>query len=435
LKTQSKTIKKTVALECYTNHVGKRILYEIESAYKKMLVEMIEFALKNDATQKILHRTFYKQYRKEFPWLATRVIKWSYRDVLKRVKSFKELKRKGKAKTDRPAIKRVTITFSDSEDWKLVNGAIWIKSNAIKDEWLELKYRDTKLLHRYLYHGWKLAEELKIKLVNGKIFCYLTFKKEVEVKESKNVLAVDVNENNVTAVLFKEGKIAEAYRIETGLGNLVISYSERRKKITQGRSTKDREVKKALKKLREKERKVDTIYQTAGILEEIVIKKNAIIVVGEVFKGKKKIEEKAYSNKLRHRMHQWSVVKLVEVLNNKPINVISINESYTSTKDPFTGKRLKTFSPLMMRYAWRGRKRVKVLKFRLRIAENGLDRDLIGAINIGLKYLNSNGSPMALGSTEPHAVWLKLMMPHLGLTRIMDREVSGNEMVWETHQY
>jgi len=427
LKTQSKTIKKTIALECYINHVGKRVLSQIESAYKKMLVEMIGFALKNNATHKTLNQTFYKQYRKEFPWLATRVIKGSYRDVLRRVKSFKELKRKGIAKTDKPTVRRVTITFSDLQDWKLEKGAIWIRSDATKDEWLELKYRDTKLLHRYLYHhhgGWTLAEELKIKLVDGRIFCFLTFKKEVEVKEGKNVLAVDVNENNVTAVLFKDGKIAEAYRIETDLGNLVISYSERRKRITQGRSTKDREVKKALKKLREKERKEDTIYQTASILEEIAIKNDATIVVGEVFKGKKKIEEKAYSDKLRHRMHQWSVVKPVDVLENKPIYVDTINEAYTSTSDPFTGKRLKTFSPLMMRYAWRGRKRVKVVKFRLRIAENGLDRDLIGAINIGLRY--SNGRLVALASTELHAVWLKLMIPHLGLTQTMELKVLRN---------
>jgi len=98
-----------------TNRVGKRILSYIESAYKKMLTEMIDFALKNKATQKTLHYTFYKKYRKEFPWLATHVIKGSYRDVLKRVKSFKKLKSKGIVKTERPEVKRVTITFSDSQ--------------------------------------------------------------------------------------------------------------------------------------------------------------------------------------------------------------------------------------------------------------------------------------------------------------------------------
>jgi hypothetical protein len=43
-----------------------------------------------------------------------------------------------------------------------------------------------------------------------------------------------------------------------------------------------------------------------------------------------------------------------------------------------------------------------VLKLRLRVAKvNGriLERDVVGAINIGLEYLNPDGSPAALGST------------------------------------
>jgi len=80
----------------------------------------------------------------------------------------------------------------------------------------------------------------------------------------------------------------------------------------------------------------------------------------------------------------------------------------------------------MVHNAWRGRKRVHSTLFELRMAENGLDRDVIGAINIGLRYLNKHGSPMALGSTEPHAVWLKLMMPHLGLTLLMELKVIKN---------
>jgi transposase len=31
-----------------------------------------------------------------------------------------------------------------------------------------------------------------------------------------------------------------------------------------------------------------------------------------------------------------------------------------------------------------------------------VERDVIGAINIGLKYLSSDGSPVALGSTGAH---------------------------------
>ena len=49
--------------------------------------------------------------------------------------------------------------------------------------------------------------------------------------------------------------------------------------------------------------------------------------------------------------------------------------------------------------------RFKVVKVVLRIAYvDGriVERDVIGAINIGLKYLSSDGSPAALGSTGAH---------------------------------
>jgi len=64
--------------------------------------------------------------------------------------------------------------------------------------------------------------------------------------------------------------------------------------------------------------------------------------------------------------------------------------------------------------------RVRVIKVRLRLAKlsNGwvLDRDMVGALNIGLRALASDGSPVALGSTGPHGVWAKLVNPHRGPT-------------------
>jgi len=63
----------------------------------------------------------------------------------------------------------------------------------------------------------------------------------------------------------------------------------------------------------------------------------------------------------------------------------------------------------VIRIALRGGRRVRVIKIQMRLARlsNGLamDRDVIGAINIGLKYLSSDGrawrspqqGPMQLG--------------------------------------
>ena len=38
----SKTLTRTVVFECYANRYARRALREIESAYREMLVEMVE---------------------------------------------------------------------------------------------------------------------------------------------------------------------------------------------------------------------------------------------------------------------------------------------------------------------------------------------------------------------------------------------------------
>ena len=50
-------------------------------------------------------------------------------------------------------------------------------------------------------------------------------------------------------------------------------------------------------------------------------------------------------------------------------------------------------------------------------------RDVVGAINIGFKCLSSDGSPVALGSTGVHEVWVKLVIPHRGPTPLTEIQV------------
>jgi putative transposase len=74
----------------------------------------------------------------------------------------------------------------------------------------------------------------------------------------------------------------------------------------------------------------------------------------------------------------------------------------------------------VIRFALRGGRRVRVIKIQLRLARlsNGLaiDRDMIGAINIGLRYLSTDGRGVAFPSTGPHAARAKLVIPSLGPT-------------------
>ncbi|MDT7890136.1 MAG: hypothetical protein RQ885_14335 [Desulfurococcales archaeon] len=98
--------------------------------------------------------------------------------------------------------------------------------------------------------------------------------------------------------------------------------------------------------------------------------------------------------------------------------------------DPFSRKRIDGYSPLVIRSAVRrANGRYKVIKIVLRIAYvdgRVVERDAVGAINIGLEYLSSGGRPAALGSTGTHAARVKPMIPSLGATQLTEIQVFTN---------
>ncbi|MEM1610999.1 MAG: hypothetical protein QXQ57_05075 [Sulfolobales archaeon] len=93
---------------------------------------------------------------------------------------------------------------------------------------------------------------------------------------------------------------------------------------------------------------------------------------------------------------------------HKPLYVIELSKAYSSSRDPFSRKPIKRYTPSVIRVALRGGRRVKIIKIQLRLARisNGLimDRDVIGAINIGLRHLSSYGRDVAFPSTGLHEV-------------------------------
>ena len=420
-----KTLRRTVVLKGWTNRLGRRALREIEKAYREMLQVMTEYAVKHKASQSTLHRIFYHKFKETYPWLPTRVIKGCYRDAVRRARSFREMKRRGVARTERLIVRRVTVTYSDSQDWRVRNGVIELRTHR---GWIEIHYRGHKQLHRYLYGGWRLAQELRLKLVGKIVLLYLTFTKDFEVMfNPDNVIAVDFNENNVTLAVFRGRKLREVCRVETNLGRMVIAYTERGKRITSGGTTTDRAVKKALRGLRERKRKHDVIHKVAKLVEELSRENEAVVVVGNAYRGKRRMMDRARRDALRHRICQMSMSMLVKTLKDKLLHVVEVSEAYTSSRDPFSGKPIHGFSPSVICLAVRGRKRVRAIKIQLRLAKvsNGmiLDRDVIGAINIGLKYLSSDGRGMAFPSTEPHGVQVKLMILHGGLAQTTELKV------------
>jgi IS605 OrfB family transposase len=170
------------------------------------------------------------------------------------------------------------------------------------------------------------------------------------------------------------------------------------------------------------------LRKTAKFIERLAIGNKAVVVVGNVNgRAKEKMEENV-NNKLRHRIHQRSVSTLIKLLDEKPIRVEKVPENGTSSRDPFTGSLIRGYEPSVIRNAVRGLRRVRVVKTTLRVARvcgGVVERDVIGAINIGSRYLPSDGRPVALASTGAHEVRVTLVIPHGGATPLDCLQLIG----------
>jgi len=174
-----------------------------------------------------------------------------------------------------------------------------------------------------------------------------------------------------------------------------------------GHSWTERIIRKLLKKLRgrERNRKEDILNKVVKHISDLATQFKAVIVIGDVGSHKKKIISRQKKRTLRHRLHQWAVQKLVEKLENKPVQVELINEAKTSSWDFLTGKKIEKWAPLMTRVAQRRGQFfqfVKVEKIKLRYGKVGsrwIERDFNGAINIGLRWLRKLSPQM--GGVQP----------------------------------
>jgi len=278
-----------------------------------------------------------------------------------------------------------------------------------------------------LYDGWRVSQELKLRLVGRKALVWLGFEKEVEVEtEEGNYISMDVNENNVTLAVFEGFKLKELRRYETGLGRIVLNYSLRREEITKGYSTKGELIKKKLRRLRERERKLDILRKTVKRIFELANELKAKVIVGKFsFKAKDRMEDNKDS-RLRHRIHQWSVVKFSEMLKTQPVDVEEFSEAYTSSINPFNGKKLrrgkqikemitKVFNPYLMTGTAHEGGGIRVLKVNARYLESNqglLERDSVAPLNLARKV---DGRVVMFLSTSPNDLRVTVYDPSAGV--------------------
>ncbi len=429
-----KTLKRTVRLESdFINEWKYRVLREVEEYQRLIVNEMIGVILSEGlpTTKKKLHERFYNHYKEKYPFLPSRVIEGAYIVAGRIVKTFRERRKKGLTRKDKPEYKRVMITIPNTINWRFNRVSVSVLTHK---GWVDIPLRFTEQFTRYLYEGCRVSQGLKLRLVGRKVHLWLTFEKEVEVEPKEgNYLSIDVNENNVTLAIFEDFKLRELRRYETGLGKIVVNYSLRREEITKGHSTKDELIKKKLRKLRERERKIDVLRKTVKRITELARDLKAKVIVGKFSSKAKEKMESDKNDKLRHRIHQWSVIKFVEMLKAQPIDVAEVSESYTSSINPFDGGRLKkrkqivekvikVFNPYLMTGSAHEGGGIKVFEVSARYLESGkvlLERDSIAPLNLAKKV---DGRVVVFPSTSPNDLRVTVYEP-LGGVPVAELEV------------
>ncbi len=241
------------------------VFVELGGMYRNIVEQLVMYAVRSKVKSFTkLKALKYREIRNLYPQLPSHYVYTACQDANTRTKSFLRLKKLGLAKRDYPEVRKVSI-WLDDHLWK-PNGYSSIKI-ATHRGWTTVEFEPHKQYWKYINRGWKLASEAKIKLDkrNRQLIIYLTFAKEVREFKPRGYLPVDVNENNVTILLDNI-----AYAFETSTEKLVLGYYYRRKgiqeKYDKHYGKKSRIKRKAMRKLKERKKKLDIRWKIANII-------------------------------------------------------------------------------------------------------------------------------------------------------------------------
>jgi len=413
LSKQLKTLERTVVITSPPLAGGKvSVLSYIYRVYGEILVEAVDYMWRNRiASWTRAKKKLYAMFRTRYPDIPSHYVHEAIRDASQRIKSFRKLKKKGLARTEKPVVMKWSVGC-DNQLWKLTLSGVGI---ATRGGWVNIPLRFHKLFWRYYNSGWRMASNTRWKLVGNRLYLYVVFEKDVELLNggSGRVYSIDVNENNLTIYSYPDNK---AVTIVTNFSKIVLGYAYRRAMIQQKWSREcgvngNRRLKVALRKLREKNVKVDIKRKLAKTIVDIV--KDGVVVLEKLPKRfQDKVLEKngKLSGLDAHRIKQSSIRGvqrlIIEKLSGQGIPYVLVNPAHTSSTCPRCNSKLVPVTGYAQRNGWKPR----IMK----CPNCGFthDRDIIGAINIVKKHLLDVGRvPFApKGAHDPHVEWLVVTM-------------------------
>lgn len=367
---------------------------EVYDDYSEILEFLTNYAVENKLKSHLKLRKLFYQKLKEEHNLPTHYYYTACQDAVTRAKSFPELKKKGKAKTEKTVIRKVSLWLDDVLwDYKrfprfntLKDGKkILIIGLTTKRGRIKLPLKLHKLFFKYLNEGWKVKPGVKLRLIEKerKILAYFVFGKEFDEHEvAGSFLSVDYNADNVSF-----GTHEFLIQVRTDFGKLTRFYSDVTRKIQKEHSVGwkrkllPRKGRKLLKKFgrRKTNRRVDLQRKLAKRVVELAERLDATVVLGYAPKNfNQRIVRKRKKNekRLRNTLHNIGMSGFQKFVLERAVEcgvpVVFVSPSYSSRVRPRCGVfKVKPDNDAL-------RQRV----FECPVCGFSLDRDFVAVLNL-----------------------------------------------------
>jgi putative transposase len=333
-------IRATARIEVVVPERGERLkLVQFLKAYRDAVQEIVDelWRLGKTPSKATLHRAYYNKLKSR-GFRAHHVS-----EIYKRARELVEATKSNGG--SRPLLKKLTARIHPL-DYKidLKAKALWLA--VLNDEWVELKLKWYSYLDKYLDGSWRLGEVL-VSYGRDSIFTYLVFNKEVQFKEPKTIMGVDLNFDNATcAIVDLDGKLITIYPLPyRGLGKVLHlkKLAERLQKEHPKSWRSQKWVKKTRAKWlrRAKSILIDSAHYLAKRLVKITEEYDAYIA----FEDLKKVKENGnHDDDLAWEVQLWCYRRVQEFAKYKALvkglKTVPVDPRNTSRRSP-NGKTLK----------------------------------------------------------------------------------------------
>jgi putative transposase len=185
-------VRATARVEAVAPEGGERLLQFLR-AYRGAAQEIVNklWKLKRTPSIAALHKAYYEGLRSR----GFRAHHAS--EICKRAREVVEAA-KGSGGS-RPLLRKLTARIHPL-DYKIDLKAKVLWLAVLNDEWVELRLKWYAHLDKYLEGSWRLGEVL-VSYKHDKVFVYLVFNKEVQLREPKAIMGVDLNFDNATCTI------------------------------------------------------------------------------------------------------------------------------------------------------------------------------------------------------------------------------------------